>query len=217
MSDGPVRKEKDSMGEMDVPADAYYGASTQRAVLNFPISNLRLGRPFIRALGLIKLAAARVNADLGLLEPSIAGAIRTAAKEVIDGKLDGHFVVDIFQTGSGTSTNMNANEVIANRAIELLGGKRGDKSVHPNDHVNRGQSSNDVIPTAIHIAALDGIVHQLIPALNELHQALLKKAQEFGDVLKLGRTHLQDATPIRLGQEFSGYASHIEHGINRLW
>src|SRR5207302_4954147 len=183
----------------------------------FPVSQLRFNRRFVRALGQIKLAAAEVNRDLGLLDAQHAENIIAAAREVIDGKLDEHFAIDIFQTGSGTSTNMNANEVIANRAIELLGGKRGDKSVHPNDHVNRGQSSNDVIPTAIHLAALDGIVHHLIPALNELHSALLKKAQEFGEVLKIGRTHLQDATPIRLGQEFSGYASQVEHGVNRLW
>src|SRR5712671_6396433 len=210
------RIEADSMGEMKVPADAYYGAQTARAVENFPISNLRFSRQFVRALGLIKKHAAMTNTALGLLPQKISDAIQKAAQEVVEGKLDDQFVVDIFQTGSGTSTNMNANEVIANRAIELHGGKRGDKSVHPNDHVNRGQSSNDVIPTAIHIAALDGIVHHLIPALNELHAALLKKAQEFGEVLKIGRTHLQDATPIRLGQEFSGYASQVEHGIKRL-
>src|SRR5437870_7086978 len=211
------RTEADSMGPMQVPADAYYGAQTARAVENFPISNLRFPREFIRALGLIKKHAASANTTLGLLPQNISDAIQKAAEEVIEGKLDAQFAVDIFQTGSGTSTNMNVNEVIANRAIEFLGGKRGDKSVHPNDHVNRGQSSNDVIPAAIHVAALDGIVHHLIPALNELHAALLKKAQEFGEVLKIGRTHLQDATPIRLGEEFSGYASHIEHGINRLW
>jgi len=211
------RTEADSMGQMQVPADAYYGAQTARAVENFPISNLRFPRQFIRALGLIKKHAAGTNTALGLLPKNISDAIQKAANEVIEGKLDSHFAVDIFQTGSGTSTNMNVNEVVANRAIEILGGKCGDKSVHPNDHVNRGQSSNDVIPTAIHIAALDGIVHHLIPALNELHAALLKKAQQFGDILKIGRTHLQDATPIRLGQEFSGYASQVEHGINRLW
>src|SRR4029453_13251145 len=149
MSNGPVRKERDSMGEMEVPAGAFYGASTQRAVLNFPISSLRLGRPFVRALGLIKAAAARINAELGLLEPRIADAIQAAAREVADGKLDEHFVVDVFQTGSGTSTNMNANEVIANRASEVLGDERGDGRVHPNDHVNCGQSSNDVIPSAL--------------------------------------------------------------------
>src|SRR3989442_1695670 len=211
------RIEADSMGQMQVPASAYYGAQTARAIENFPISDLRFPRQFIRALGLIKKHAAITNSALGLLPQNLSAAIQKAAQEVIDGKLDEHFAIDIFQTGSGTSTNMNANEVIANRASELLGGKRGDKSVHPNDHANRGQSSNDVIPTAIHLAALDGIVHQLIPALNELHAALLKKAQEFGEVLKIGRTHLQDATPIRLGQEFSGYASQVEHSLNRLW
>ncbi len=216
MSDGPVRKEKDSMGEMEVPPDAYYGASTQRAVLNFPISTLRLGRPFIRSLGLIKFAAARVNADLGLLEPRIAGAIQTAAKEVAEGRLDKHFVVDVFQTGSGTSTNMNANEVIANRASEILGGERGSKAVHANDHVNLCQSSNDVIPTAIHISALMQLEARLIPALGRLQAALESKAKEFWDVIKTGRTHLQDATPIRLGQEFLGYGGQVERGIRRL-
>jgi fumarate hydratase, class II len=210
------RREQDSMGEMKVPAEAYYGAQTARAVENFPISNLRFPRSFIRALGLVKKHAAFTNESLGLLPGPIAGAIRQAAEEVIAGKLDDQFVVDIFQTGSGTSTNMNANEVIANRAIEILGGKRGDKSVHPNDHVNRGQSSNDVIPTALHLAALDGIQHALAPALAHLHTALESKAAEFDDVLKIGRTHLQDATPIRLGQEFSGYASQIKHAIERL-
>lgn len=204
------------MGQMQVPDDAYYGAQTARAVENFPISNVRFSRQFIRAIGLVKKHAARTNANLGLLPAPISEAIQKAAQEVIDGKWDAQFVVDIFQTGSGTSTNMNANEVIANRAAEINGGKRGDKSIHPNDHVNRGQSSNDVIPTAIHIAALDGIMYGLIPALSELHGSLAKKAVEFDKVLKIGRTHLQDATPIRLGQEFSGYASQIEHGIARL-
>ncbi|HTL16098.1 MAG TPA: lyase family protein, partial [Patescibacteria group bacterium] len=210
------RREQDSMGEMQVPARAYYGAQTARAVENFPISNLRFPRGFIRALGLIKKHAARTNEALGLLAPEISSAIQQAAGEVIDGKLDDQFVVDIFQTGSGTSTNMNANEVVANRAIEIMGGKLGDKSVHPNDHVNRGQSSNDVIPTAIHIAALDAIEHDLVPALTELHVALQTKARQFAEILKIGRTHLQDATPIRVGQEFSGYASQIEHAIQRL-
>lgn len=208
------RIERDSMGEMRVPAGALYAAQTARAVENFPISGLRFPRPFIRALGLIKKHAARTNAELDLLPGDIASAIEAAALEVEQGKLDDQFVVDIFQTGSGTSTNMNANEVIATRATQIL---RGNPVVHPNDHVNRGQSSNDVIPTAIHIAALDGIVNGLIPALNELHGTLLARAAEFGDVLKIGRTHLQDATPIRLGQEFSGYASQIEHGVERLW
>jgi fumarate hydratase, class II len=210
------RIESDSMGEMRVPMDAYYGAQTARAVENFPISGLGFSRPFIRALGLIKKHAAMVNQSLGLLEPKLAEAIQRAAQEVADGALDRHFVVDIFQTGSGTSTNMNANEVIASRATELLGGKRGDKLVHPNDHVNRGQSSNDVIPTAIHLAALNEIQGQLIPAFKELHDALAKKAVEFDGILKIGRTHLQDATPMHLGQEFSGYASQIAHGIARL-
>lgn len=210
------RIESDSMGEMRVPAAVYYGAQTARAIENFPISGLRLPRAFLRALGLVKKHAAVTNAALGLLADDLAKAIATAAEEVMTGFLDGQFVVDVFQTGSGTSTNMNANEVIANRATELLGGKRGDKLVHPNDHVNRGQSSNDVIPTAIHIAALDGIEHGLRPALGKLEQALRKKAEEFGRVLKIGRTHLQDATPMTLGQEFSGYAAQVRHGVSRL-
>ncbi len=210
------RTESDSMGQMQVPADAYYGAQTARAIENFPISDLRFPRSFIRAMGLIKKHAAVTNTALGLLPAPISEAIQKAAQEVIDGKLDSQFPLDVFQTGSGTSTNMNANEVIANRASELRGGKRGDKSVHPNDHVNCGQSSNDVIPTAIHLAALDGIVHELIPALKDLHAGLHKKAQEFDPILKIGRTHLQDATPIRLGQEFSGYASQVEHATTRL-
>ncbi len=211
-----TRIERDSMGEMRVPLHAYYGASTQRAVLNFPISDLRFPRRFICALGQIKQAAAQVNARLGTIESHIADAIIQAAQEVIDGKLDEHFVVDIFQTGSGTSTNMNANEVIANRASELLGGSRGSRKVHPNDHVNFGQSSNDVIPTAIHLSALVSIEHDLIPALQELQTALQKKADEFMPVIKTGRTHLQDATPIRLGQEFLGYVGQIERGIARV-
>ncbi len=210
------RTETDSMGPMQVPDSAYYGAQTARAVENFPISDLRFPRRFVRALGLIKKHAALTNQELGGLKPELADAIVKAAQEVIDGQWDSQFVVDIFQTGSGTSTNMNANEVIANRACELLGGQRGGKLVHPNDHVNQGQSSNDAIPTAIHLAALEGIERSLIPALNELGQALEKKATEFNDVLKIGRTHLQDATPIRLGQEFGGYASQVRHGIERL-
>jgi fumarate hydratase, class II len=211
-----TRIERDSMGEMRVPIDAYYGASTQRAVLNFPISDLRFPRPFIRALGQIKQAAAKVNSTLGTVDAHIADAIVQAAQEVIDGKLDEHFVLSIFQTGSGTSTNMNANEVIANRASELLGGARGSRKVHPNDHVNFGQSSNDVIPTAIHVSALVSIEHQLLPALRELQQELEQKAAAFMSVVKTGRTHLQDATPIRLGQEFQGYAGQIERGIARV-
>jgi len=211
-----VRAESDSMGEMNVPASAYYGAQTARAVENFSISKLRFSRTFIRALGLIKKHAALVNQSLGLLDQKIADAIARAAAEVADGRFDAQFVVDIFQTGSGTSTNMNANEVIANRAAELMRGKIGDKLVHPNDHVNRGQSSNDVIPTAIHLAALLDIETQLIPAVKELHGALAQKAHAFNATLKIGRTHLQDATPMRLGQEFSGYASQVEHGLARL-
>jgi len=204
------------MGEMEVPTEAYYGASTQRAVLNFPISRERFRRPFIRVLGLIKLAAARVNHDLGLLDDEKARVIEQAAREVAEGRLDEHFVVDIYQTGSGTSTNMNANEVIANRASEIAGGDRGSKKVHPNDDVNKGQSSNDVIPTAIHVSALVEIEERLIPALEELEAALRAKSQEFWDVIKTGRTHLQDATPVRLGQEFLGYAGQVERGIERL-
>jgi fumarate hydratase class II len=211
-----TRTERDSMGEMQVPANAYYGASTQRAVLNFPISDLRFPRRFIKALGQIKLCAAQVNAELGLVAEKLAKAIAEAAQEVIDGKLDSEFVLDIFQTGSGTSTNMNANEVIANRATELLGGARGSKLVHPNDHVNFGQSSNDVIPTALHISALMAIHEDLLPALEKLEQALFAKSREFMRVIKTGRTHLQDATPIRLGQEFLGYAGQVERGRKRL-
>src|SRR2546422_114426 len=180
------RAEADSMGPMQVPADAYYGAQTARAIENFPISNLRFPRQFIRALGLIKKHAAITNCALGLLPQNISETIQKAAQEVIDGKLDQHFPIDIFQTGSGTSTNMNANEVVANRAIEILGGKRGDKSVHPNDHVNKGQSSNDVIPTAIHVAALESVRKHLTPALQELRDELRKKTKEFDAVLKIG-------------------------------
>lgn len=211
-----TRIEKDSMGEMQVPEDALYGASTQRAVLNFPVSSLRLPTAFNAAVGAIKLAAAKANQDLGLLEKEKAEVIKQAAQEVIEGKLQKHFVVDVFQTGSGTSTNMNANEVIANRSIELLGGKRGDKSIHPNDHVNMCQSSNDVIPSAIHVSAYTEIERRLKPALKKLEQALTAKAHEFKDVVKTGRTHLQDATPIMLGQEFSGYAAQIQKGIERV-
>ncbi|HEV2653517.1 MAG TPA: class II fumarate hydratase [Ktedonobacteraceae bacterium] len=211
-----TRVERDSMGEMQVPVSAYYGASTQRAVLNFPISDLRFPRQFIRALGQIKQTAAQVNEALGTVDPQIAEAIVRASQEVIDGKLDSHFVLDIFQTGSGTSTNMNANEVIANRASELLGGSRGSRKVHPNDHVNFGQSSNDVIPTAIHLSALLSIEQDLLPALEELQKALEAKSTEFMPIIKTGRTHLQDATPIRLGQEFLGYVGQIERGIARM-
>jgi fumarate hydratase class II len=212
-----VRVERDSMGPVEVPASAYYGGQTMRAVRNFPISDLRFPRSFVKALGQVKLAAAEVNVALGLLDPAIGEAIRTAAQEVVDGRLDDQFVLDIFQTGSGTSTNMNANEVISNRAIELLGGEIGSKKpVHPNDHVNKGQSSNDVIPTAIHVAALAGMHDALVPALEHLEAALRAKAGAFMGVVKTGRTHLQDATPIRLGQEFEGYADQMKRGIARV-
>ena len=211
-----VRIEKDSMGEMEVPIDALYVASTMRAVLNFPISDLKFSREFIRALGLIKQSAAKANMDLGFLDIEIGKAIVEAAEEVIEGKLDQHFVLDIFQTGSGTSTNTNANEVIANRASQLMGGELGSRLVHPNDNVNLGQSSNDVIPTAIHVSSLIAIKEQLEPALNTLSKSLNDKSQEFWSVIKTGRTHLQDATPIRLGQEFSGFAGQIENGLVRV-
>ena len=212
-----MRNERDSMGELQVPANAYYGANTRRAELNFPISNLRFGRSFIRAIGQIKSCAAQVNSELGELDPAIADAIVNAATRVAEGEFDSEFVVDIFQTGSGTSTNMNANEVIANVAIESLGGEIGSRApVHPNDHVNKGQSSNDVIPTAIHVAACVAIQDELLPAMDELESALRAKSKEFWDVVKTGRTHLQDATPIRLGQEFLGYAGQIEIGARRI-
>ena len=204
------------MGPMEVPEAAYYGASTMRAVLNFPISDLRFPRSFIQALGLIKLAAAQTNVELGLLDPKLAEAIGKAAQEVADGALDEHFVVDIFQTGSGTSTNTNANEVIANRASELLGQGRGSRAVHPNDHVNTGQSSNDVIPTAIHLSALMEIAARLIPALEKLQKALADKSIAFAGIVKTGRTHLQDATPVTLGQVFGGYAGQVERALRRV-
>ena len=211
------RIESDSMGQMEVPKKAYYGAQTARAVDNFPISGATLPREFIKAMGMIKLAAAETNMELGHITKKTGNAIVRAAKEVIEGNLDEHFVVDVYQTGSGTSTNMNTNEVIANRADELLGGKIGDKSnVHPNDHVNYGQSSNDTIPTAMHVSALVSIQKELIPSLKYLEKGLSRKARQFDKIVKIGRTHLQDATPIRLGQEFSGYASMISHGISRL-
>jgi fumarate hydratase, class II len=208
-----TRPEKDSMGIMEVPSDALYGATTQRAVLNFPVSGYRFGRPFIRALGLIKWAAAQANRDLGRLDEERTRLIVQAAEEVIDGALDEHFPIDIFQTGSGTSTNMNANEVIANRVSQLAGKPIGSKDpVHPNDHVNMGQSSNDVIPSAIHIAVGESIRNDLMVALEHLQHGLEAKTQEFWDIIKIGRTHLMDATPVRLGQEFSGYAKQVEHG-----
>ena len=213
MAKSKYRVESDSMGKMKVPSDAYYGAQTARAVENFPVSGRMLPREFIRAMGLVKLAAAQTNAELGFLKKNTARAVARAAKEVVEGKLDDHFVVDVFQTGSGTSTNMNTNEVIANRAAEILKGKT---SVHPNDHVNMGQSSNDVIPTSMHVSSLEAIEKDLIPSLEYLRDALSGKAKQFDHIVKIGRTHLMDATPIRLGQEFSGYASMIDHGISRL-
>ncbi len=205
------------MGEFQVPSDAYYGAQTARAVANFPVSGVRFPRPFIQALGAVKRAAAETNAEMGLLDGATAGLIYRAADEVIAGDLDAQFVVDVYQTGSGTSTNMNTNEVIANRAIELSGGVLGSKSpVHPNDHVNKSQSSNDVIPTALHIAAATELETRLLPALRGLHAALDDKAHLWDDIVKIGRTHLMDATPIRLGQEASGWARQVELGIARL-
>ncbi len=212
-----TRVERDSMGEMLVPDTAYYGAQTQRAVENFPVSGLSIPIGTIRALGMIKKAAAKVNQDLGLLDKERTEAIMQAAQEVIDGKFDEQFPIDVFQTGSGTSSNMNANEVIGNRASELMGGKIGAREpVHPNDHVNMGQSSNDVFPTAVHVAAAVALSGKLIPALKDLHKALDAKAKAFDHIIKIGRTHLQDATPIRLGQEFSGYAGMVQSGAERL-
>ena len=210
------RTERDSLGPIEVPADALYGAQTQRAKENFPVSDLRFSRRFIEALGHVKQAAAKANQDLGLLNEDTAAPVVQAAQEVIAGTHDDHFVLDIFQTGSGTSTNMNANEVIANRASELIGEPRGSKAIHPNDDVNMSQSSNDTIPTSMHVAARMGIEEDLLPALRALHQALVDKAEEFDDVLKSGRTHLMDATPVRLGQEFGGYAAQIKQSISRI-
>ena len=213
----PHRVERDSMGEVQVPRDALFGAQTRRALDNFPISDIRFPRRFIQALGVIKLEAAVVNNELGNLDGDTKDAIVQAGEEVVSGQLDNQFVLDIFQTGSGTSTNMNANEVISNRAIQIMGGELGSKDpVHPNDHVNKGQSSNDVIPTVIHLSALISIKEDLLPGLETLQNALAEKAQEFDDVVKTGRTHLQDATPIRLGQEFQGFAGQIERGIERV-
>jgi fumarate hydratase class II len=211
------RTERDFAGEVPVPTTMLYGAQTYRAVESFPISGLRFPHRFIRILGAIKQEAAEVNCELGLLDGVLKDAIVAAASEVVNGDLDQHFVVDVFQTGSGTNTNMNANEVISNRAIQLMGGELGSKDpVHPNDHVNKGQSSNDVIPTAIHLTATTAIKENLLPALEHLRLTLEDKAREFDGVVKTGRTHLQDATPIRLGQEFEGYAGQIERGIDRL-
>ncbi|WP_254537983.1 class II fumarate hydratase [Halomarina litorea] len=210
------RTERDSLGEMQVPADAYWGAQTQRAVENFPISGIGFSRRFVRALGVVKKSAARANADLGHLDAEQADAIVEAADEVIAGDHDDQFPVDVFQTGSGTSSNMNANEVIANRAAEIMGAEIGDRVVHPNDHVNFGQSSNDVIPTAMHVSALEAVAKDLVPALESLRDDLEAKEAEFADIVKTGRTHLQDATPVTLGQEFGGYRAQVEKGIERV-
>ena len=211
------RKEKDSMGELNVPTDRYYGAQTQRSLNNFKIGGERFHRELIRAYGILKKAAATVNESTGKLDGDLANAIRDAADEVIDGKLDDHFPLVVWQTGSGTQSNMNFNEVIANRAIELLGGELGSKDpVHPNDHVNMGQSTNDTFPTAINVAAVEGVTNQLIPELTQLRDSLQSKAEAFDNIVKLGRTHLQDATPLSLGQEFSGYTSALTHGLSRL-
>ncbi|WP_376959509.1 class II fumarate hydratase [Azospirillum sp. A26] len=212
-----VRTETDSFGPIDVPADRYWGAQTQRSLQNFRIGGERMPVPLVRALGIQKRAAAAANMTLGVLDPKLGAAIMEAADEVIDGRLADHFPLVVWQTGSGTQTNMNANEVIANRAIERLGGTMGSKTpIHPNDHVNMGQSSNDSFPTAMHIAAADEIVHSLIPALEHLRTALDAKADAFRDIVKIGRTHLQDATPLTLGQEFSGYAAQVSYGIGRV-
>ncbi len=210
------RTERDSLGEMHVPEEALYGAQTARAIDNFPISGIPLPRPMLRALGLIKKHAARTNQNLGLLSAKTAEAISRAAEEVVEGKLDDQFPVDIFQTGSGTSSNMNTNEVIANRAARLLGQPLGSKSIHPNDHVNLGQSSNDVFPSAMYIACSEQLQHNLLPALEQLLQQLAARSEAFKDILKIGRTHLQDATPIKLGQVFSGYARQVELAHERL-
>jgi fumarate hydratase class II len=211
------RVERDFLGEVRVPKEAYYGVQTLRAVHNFPISGLKLQREFIRAQAIIKLAAAKANLKLGLLDKRIADAIVQASTEMMEGKFDSSFIVDVYQAGAGTSQNMNANEVIANRAIQILGGELGNyKLVHPNDHVNMAQSTNDTFHVAIHIAGLESITHKFVPALLILKEALEKKANEFKGIVKIGRTHLQDAVPITLGQEFSGYASMITHGIERI-
>ncbi len=212
-----MRVETDSFGPIEVPAERYWGAQTQRSLQNFKIGGERMPIPLVRALGVIKLAAARVNVRLGALDPRLGEAIGKAAQEVVDGKLDDEFPLVVWQTGSGTQSNMNANEVIAGRANELLGAGRGGKSpVHPNDHVNRGQSSNDTFPTAMHVAAAQEVHHRLLPALNHLHGALAGKARAFADIVKIGRTHLQDATPLTLGQEFSGYTHQVAMGIERI-
>ncbi|GEO39569.1 fumarate hydratase class II [Skermanella aerolata] len=218
MADTPAfRTETDSFGPIEVPADRYWGAQTQRSLQNFKIGGERMPAPLVRALGIQKKASAKANVELGAIDAKIGQAIVDAAEEVIDGTLIDHFPLVVWQTGSGTQTNMNANEVISNRAIELLGGEKGSKKpVHPNDHVNNGQSSNDSFPTAMHIAAVEQVHHELVPALEHLHAALDAKAKEFADVVKIGRTHLQDATPLTIGQEFSGYVTQVAYGIERV-
>ena len=212
-----TRTETDSFGPLEVPADRYYGAQTARSLMNFRIGTETMPVPLIRAFGIVKRAAALTNKDLGRLEPRLADAIAAAAQEVIEGKLDDNFPLVVWQTGSGTQTNMNANEVIANRAIELLGGELGSKTpIHPNDHVNMSQSSNDSFPTAMHIAAAQSIVNELLPGVQKLRDALSTKARQFGHIIKIGRTHTQDATPLTLGQEFSGYVAQVEYGIRRI-
>src|SRR4051812_36116927 len=212
-----LRIESDSMGDVEVPADKYWGAQTQRSFENFKIGTEKMPLPLVRALGIQKKAAALTNMELGALDNKIGQAIVQAAEEVMDGNLDDHFPLVVWQTGSGTQTNMNINEVVANRAIEIMGGVIGSKKpVHPNDHVNYGQSSNDTFPTVMHISAVEQLHHELIPALEHLHSALQKKATEFKDIIKIGRTHLQDATPVTLGQEFSGYAMQVKYGIARI-
>jgi fumarate hydratase class II len=218
MADTPAfRTETDSFGPIEVPADRYWGAQTQRSLQNFKIGGERMPAPLVRALGIQKKASAKANVELGAIDAKIGQAIVDAAEEVIDGTLIDHFPLVVWQTGSGTQTNMNANEVISNRAIEMLGGEKGSKKpVHPNDHVNNGQSSNDSFPTAMHIAAVEQVHHELVPALEHLHAALDAKAKEFADVVKIGRTHLQDATPLTIGQEFSGYVTQVAYGIERV-
>jgi len=212
-----MRVEKDTLGKVLLPKDVYFGAQTKRAKDNFPISGLKLPRAFIKAQGVVKLAAVRANGSLGLLDKKILKAIENASREVIRGLHDSHFVIDVYQAGAGTSQNMNVNEVIANRAIEILRGKKGDYSlVHPNDHINMAQSTNDTIPTAMYISALESVRERLVPSLRQLCQSLLRKSGEFNRVVKAGRTHLQDAVPITLGQEFSGYASAIRNDIERI-
>ena len=212
-----TRSETDSFGPIEVPADRYWGAQTQRSLENFPIGGEKMPVAIVRALGIVKRAAALANKELGVLDPRIADAVAQAAQEVIEGRFDDDFPLVVWQTGSGTQSNMNANEVIANRAIELLGGRIGSKDpVHPNDHVNRGQSSNDTFPTAMHVAATGKIVHELVPALQHLRTALHHKARAFADIIKIGRTHTQDATPVTLGQEFSGYVAQVDYGMRRV-